>query len=220
MSRYYTHYPRTILWLVRGGALSVPAPESPDGVRLLEVPSFYIGKFPITNEQFEAALPGFVRSQVSAADRDPATGVDFDRALAFCGWYSEVSRKPMRLPSALEWEYACRAGAATRYYRGNEPEAAAEAQWDAENSGGVMQPLDEKRSNDFGLYGMLGGVWEWTSTRADAAGGSESSEDRRRLLMGGSILTARAKIDCSLRRPEAPEADNQDFGFRIVRNFR
>lgn len=201
----YTHYPRTILWLVRGGSLDLGhAGADPAEV---EIPSFYVGKFPITNEQFEAFQPDFERSAVSSGDASPATGVSFDQALAFCFWYAEVSRKPMRLPTEHEWEYACRAGD-----RGALPrEIRVGTAWDASNSGGVCPPLDQRKSNEFGLYGMLGGVWEWTS--------AAEGEDRRRVLRGGSFRTPSAELSYQLRRPARPDLEADDVGFRIARSF-
>jgi len=180
----------------------------------VDVPSFYIGKFPITNEQFEAFQPGFERLAVSGPDSQPAVGISFDEALAFCFWYAEISRKPMRLPTEIEWEYACGATAVSRGPFDQGGDSADDYAWDASNSGGICPPLAEKRANDFGLYGMLGGVWEWTSTEARAAPG-----DRRRILKGGSFRTQPSRISCSVRRQGRPDLKQDDVGFRIVRSF-
>lgn len=66
----------------------------------------------------------------------------------------------MRLPTEIEWEYSCRAGSATRYFFGDDSEAAAEQLWCRESSASRVRRLDQKPANDFGLYGMLGGVWD------------------------------------------------------------
>lgn len=220
----YTRYPRPILWLVRGGKVTIGGDEDNARPRFeAEVEPFYIGKFPVTNEQFEAFDPDFERSAFSAGDRDPAAGVSFEAAAAYCRWYAEVSRKPMRLPTEIEWEYACRGGAAGPTFFSDSP--ADDFLWHAGNSGGTVGRLDAKKSNDFGLYGMLGGVWEWTASpdrayplsepyRAD-----EASPDRG-VLRGGSALLAAAEISCSLRRAEDVSHRDGDVGFRIVKSFR
>ncbi len=200
----YTRYPRPILWLVRGGTVTIGGGEGDARPRFeAEVEPFYIGKFPVTNEQFEAFHPGFERAPVSAGDRDPAAGVSFDAAASYCEWYASVSRKPMRLPTEVEWEYACRAGARARTCFGDEP--ADDFLWHAGNSDGRVGRLDAKNANDFGLYGMLGGVWEWTGER---------------VLRGGSVCLDGAEITCSVRRAEDPETGPGDAGFRIVKSFR
>ncbi len=224
MKDSYTRYPRPILWLVRGGTVMIGGGE--DDARpsfTARVEPFYIGKLPVTNEQFEAFDPGFERSPASAGDRDPAAGVSFEAAAAYCRWYAGVSRKPMRLPSEVEWEYACRAGTTGRTFFGDAP--AGDYLWHAGNSGGRLGRLDAKKANDFGLYGMLGGVWEWTGSRYRPYPLSEPCDDDgsapgERVLRGGSFRLDAADITCSLRRAEDPAARPGDAGFRIVKSFR
>jgi len=215
---YYTDYPRTILWLVPGGGGIEP---------------FYLGKLPLTNEQFEAFDPGFERSPASPGDRDPATGVSWHDADEYCRWYAEVSRKPMRLPSEAEWEHACRGGAvsrgrapaagspgaaAARWFWGDDPAAGDDHAWDAETSGGRLHALDAKKANGFGLFGMLGGVWEWTGSLYEPGGDPDAGAHR--VLRGGSFLTPRAEATCCRRRGEPADARFADAGFRVARSLR
>ena len=233
----YTRYPRPILWLVRGGKVTIGGDEDDARPRFdAWIEPFYIGKFPVTNEQFEAFDPDFERSGASAGDRDPATGVSFDAAQAYCDWYAGVSRKPMRLPTEIEWEYACRGGiedspAGDGLRHSGNPDGrvgdqpAGDAVWHAGNSGGRVRRLDAMPANELGLYGMLGSVWEWTSSLYRLYPLSEpAAEDGgaagRRVLRGGSFRVAGAEISCTLRRAEEPAAGPDDVGFRIVKSFR
>ena len=70
-----------------------------------EVRPIYISKAPISNLQYEAHDPDFRRSPASPDDDGPATGISFLDARGYCEWYARVSRKPMRLPTEIEWEY-------------------------------------------------------------------------------------------------------------------
>ena len=202
MIRSYTHVPRTILWLVPGGVL--PRSDSKEE----PIDPFYLSKWPITNEQYEAFDSGYRRSELSRGDRKTALGITFERAKAYCDWYAEVSRKPMRLPSEGEWEHACRGGSAGKFFWGDDPSQADLYQWDADNWQGQLPAADQKKANGFGLYGMLGSAWEWT---ADG------------VLRGGSFRTSRARVSCSVRQGGREHSDPgtlEDVGFRVAKSFR
>ena len=225
---YYTAYPRPILWLVPGGEVEIGALEpgrAPDaGPRFpAAVEPFYLSKLPVTNEQFEAFDPGHERSPVSPGDRDPVVGVSWYDAAEYCSWYAGVARKPIRLPTEIEWEYACRGG------EDGGCRASDELAWHRGNSGGGarMPSLEAKGTNGFGLHAMLGGVWEWTGAvyRPHPLAGAEPSRDGEtdnapRVLRGGSIREHLQAITCSLRRTEPPDARFDDAGFRIARSLR
>jgi len=198
--------------------------DEPDAQPRFEarVESFYISKLPVTNEQLEAFDPSFERSPTSLGDRDPAAGVSFERAVSYCERYAEVSRKPMRLPTEIEWEYACRAGALGRSFvpESDQPD---DFVWHRGNSGESLPRLEAKKANGFGLYGMLGGLWEWTSSGYGSYPLLEPGtldDEALKVLRGGSFRTERDKISCSLRRSESASASFEDCGFRLVKSFR
>ena len=198
MSRgYYTHYPRAILWLVPGGEHA--SDGTGDGV---DVEPFYLSKLPVTNEQYEAYAPEFERSPAAPGDRDPAVGMSFEEAAGYCNWYAAIARKPIRLPTETEWEYACR-GVSTP-----DEEVATGGIWHRDNTEGTVPPLDDGRANGFGLFGMLGGVWEWTEGASGPA------------LRGGSIRLPPSDIAWSVRREALATDRFPDAGFRIARSFR
>jgi formylglycine-generating enzyme required for sulfatase activity len=205
----YTRYPRAILWLLRGGDLTVEAPGPAGGESITHaVGPFYIGKIPITNEQFEAFDSSYVRASSSPDADGPAVGISAEAAAEYCRWYAQVSRKPMRLPSEIEWEYACRGDTQSRYYFGEKPEQGDSHLWDARNSDGRVRDPRLKGTNPFGLHGMLGSVWEWTM-----------SADGRHVLCGGSFKIDREQMGAGIRRPAEPAGSLDDVGFRIVRAF-
>ena len=208
LPRSYAHVPRTILWLIPGGEIRV-------GGRVVAVDPFYLSKWPVTNEQFEAFDPGYQRSPLSAGDRDLAAGVSWRQADAYCLWYAEVSRKPMRLPTEVEWRYACRGGSAADEVPpwNATPESIDRRCWHAGNSDGVVQPPERRGANGFGLHGMLGSVWEWVASGADG-------DERRRTLCGGSFRTEACELHYGLRKREAADFAADDTGFRVARSFR
>ncbi len=209
----YTKVPRTILWLIEGGRLTRSLDDGSS--EEIEVESFYIGKFPITNQQFEAFDPEFERLAFSPGNSDPALGVSWRQAEAYCRWYSEVARKPMRLATEEEWEWACRADRAPgTYFRA---EDAGDYVWSLENTPTDRIPqLDKKKANPAGLWGMLGGVWDWTSGGEVA----ESGTGERRALRGGSYRSLAAELTVNLRRLEHSDIAVEDAGFRVAKSLR
>ena len=66
-----------------------------------------------------------------------------------------------RLPTEAEWEYACRAGAGTSRYYGGSEELLGRYAWYSQNSRNRIWPCGRLKPNDFGLFDMLGNVYEW-----------------------------------------------------------
>lgn len=181
----YTRYPRAILWLVREGHYEGG-----------EVGSFYLSKLPITALQFEAFDPSYRRPAYAVGDDDAAVGVRFEQAQGYCEWYARVSRKPMRLPTEIEWSYACDLG---------EPHRLSDAQIPhAGNSGEQLPNLKRTKPSKAGFIAMLGGVWEWTAEGQ---------------LRGGSFRCSREQVALGHRHPAPESADYGDVGFRIARSM-
>jgi formylglycine-generating enzyme required for sulfatase activity len=115
---------------------------------------FWMGKYEITQVQFMA-----VRGFEGSRDHDPefpSEGVSWSGAMEFCTLLKLKTNKNIRLPSEAEWEYACRAGTAGACY-GDLDEIA----WHRGNSNFEMHRVGAKKPNAWGLYDMLGSVWEW-----------------------------------------------------------
>ncbi len=222
----YTHYPRSILWLIEGGEITLGGHEADAQPRFgAEVESFYISKFPITNLQFAAFDPGHQCRTCSPSAGDPATGICWQQARDYAAWYAEVSRKAMRLPTEIEWEYACRGGCAGRWPWGDDAQEIDRHLWHAGNSDGRVGRLDSKASNGFGLWAMVGGVWEWTASDyrpypLAASGESSADESLQRVLRGGSFRLPGKELSCSLRRAAEPSLHADDVGFRIAKSLR
>ena len=216
----YTRQPRPTLWLIRGG----PIDESLADGRA-ELPSFYLSKSPVTNREFEAFDPTHARALASPGDDTPVTDVSYADAERYCAWYSQASGKSFRLPTGLEWEYACRAGTQTRYFWGNDLAGAEPFVWDAENSENSCHPIESKRANRFGLHDMLGHVWEWAAPDEprphplDADNPGIPSRDSTRAIRGGSFRTSRIQLEVSARQTVSATAVRDDIGFRILRRL-
>lgn len=212
----YTRYRRPILWLVRGGETRIDDPRGGLAPTRVEVEPFYLSKSPVTNEQFEEFSPAFERSSRSPDDRDAALGVSWEEAAGYCAWYATVSRKPMRLPTEIEWEHACRGGTETRYFWGDDPAAA--AAWCGVRPAERVPHWEVLATNPSGLHAMLGCAWEWTASPANPDAADAPAAER--MLRGGSILEAIEDLGCGVRRAEAPDRRIDLAGFRLARSFR
>lgn len=114
-----------------------------------------------------------------------------------------------RLPTEAEWEYACRAG--TNEYRYGEIDKIA---WYIDNSGEVIQEVGLKTPNNWGLYDMLGNVWEWCNDLYD-----KEVYGEYRVFRGGGWCDYERSLGASCRRRSHPLADFDDLGFRIAKNL-
>ena len=158
---------------------------------------FYLGKYPITQEQYQAVI-GNNPSKFKNNPKNPVETVSWDDAQAFCQKLSAKTGKKYRLPSEAEWEYACRAGTQTRYYFGNNEYQLGEYAWYRDNSGSKPHPVGQKKPNNWGLYDMHGNVWEWCedgwhenyqNAPTDGTAWNENhSVTNPRVLRGGSWL--------------------------------
>lgn len=155
------------------------------------VPAFLMGKYPVTNAQWEAVMGTKPSEKYDIKFQDknqPVIGVSWGDCQEFCKKLSAKIRKEFRLPSEAEWEYACRGGTQTKYYFGDEAGELGKYAWYGDNSGTQIldsdrlwrenygeywqrltdnknstHPVGEKIPNVWGLYDMHGNVWEWCS---------------------------------------------------------
>jgi formylglycine-generating enzyme required for sulfatase activity len=143
---------------------------------------FYIGKSPVTQEQYASVMRGGTRApfQFKGENLSPAERITYHSAILFCEKISEVSGKLYRLPTATEWEYACRAGTTTSFYFGDNLTP------DLANYGktiGRTTPVGKYPPNAFGLYDMHGNVGERCSDTAET---SQQRTYQNRVCKGGS----------------------------------
>lgn len=166
------------------------------------MPALYVGKSLITVEQYRAFDP----SHPGGGADEPATGVSFEQAGAYCAWYARMSKKAFRLPTAPEWEWACRSERLTRFPWGDDEAGGGAFAWTAESSAGRLHDVETKRANPFGLHDTIGLAWEWVVTPDGPA------------LMGGSFRTPLAELWAWTRCEPTPGVV-ADAGFRILREL-
>jgi formylglycine-generating enzyme required for sulfatase activity len=190
----------------------------------VKVNSFAIGKYPVTQAQYEAVM-GKNPSWFQNNPQNPVEKVSWNDAQAFCQKLSQITGKTYRLPTEAEWEYACRAGTTTRYYFGDDANQLGDYAWYGGNSQNTTHPVGQKKPNAWGLYDMSGNVWEWCEDNGhdsyenapkDGSAWLTNYNDYQ-ILRGGSWVKhpgfcRSASRNIYYRR----DADSNDFGFRVV----
>jgi eukaryotic-like serine/threonine-protein kinase len=168
--------------------------------RVVMVPGFYMGRYPVTQAQYLAVM-GKNPSHWQNA-KLPVESVSWNDAQDFCERLSDRAHKKYRLPSEAEWEYACRANTNTPFSYG-ETISTDLANFDGNKTYGngskgqyrqKTTPVASFPPNGFGLHDMHGNVWEWcedtwhdnyTNAPLDGSSWISINEDRR-LLRGGA----------------------------------
>ena len=200
--------------------------------------SFYMGKYQVTQEEYEAVMG--INPSLFKGPHLPVEQVNWFEAIEYCnqrsqreglslaytiygsGDYRTViwnhSANGYRLPTEVEWEYACRAGTTTRYNTGDN---ITKNQANYDKSYGRTTPVGSFNPNAWGLYDMHGNVWEWCwdlddydSEQADSMGVSSESG---RVLRGGSWVNPARDLRSVSRSIDRPYHPHSTFGFRLSR---
>ena len=213
--------------------------------------AFAVGVYEVTFAEWDACVAaggcGGYRPEDEGWGRGsrPVIHVSWEDAREYVRWLSRETGEEYRLLTEAEWEYVARAGTATarywgeretgqcRYANGYDRTGQAELifTWDpASCSDGYVHtaPVGLFEPNGFGLYDVLGNVWEWTQdcwnesySGAPADGSAWSSGDcSQRVLRGGSWGNAPRDLRSAFRgRDSARDRDNRYLGFRVARTM-
>jgi formylglycine-generating enzyme required for sulfatase activity len=178
-----------------------------------------------------------VRGQpISQTGNDPVVCVSWSDAEAYARWLSSRTGHSYRLPSEGEWEYAARAGSRTAQPWGKgsardyanygsdqccAPFAAGRDRWL------YTSPVGSFRPNRFGLYDMLGNVWQRTEdcghgnySRAPRDGSAwvSGGDCTTRVVRGGAWFSSLDQLRSAVRAPDPADFRKSDIGFRVVRS--
>jgi len=176
---------------------------------------------------------------------EPVVCVSWADTRPFLAWLSQKAGRPYRLPSEAEWEYAARAGGAGDFPWGDDEEescaygnvydaaAAGRFRWPAtkcSDGAAVLAKVGSYKPNGFGLYDMVGNVWEWVedcyvmpylaghSTAAPVPPPAGKACEKRG-VRGGSWMTRASRNRVAFRGRDPEDARYFMFGFRVARDL-
>jgi formylglycine-generating enzyme required for sulfatase activity len=156
---------------------------------------FWLGQTEVTQEAWKKVSSG-ANSSMFKGERLPVENVSWIEASAYCKAIGG------RLPSEKEWEYAARAGTTGATYGPLETVA-----WYLGNTIGGTHPVGLKQANAFGLYDMLGNVWEWAADDYNA---------EKKVVRGGSWSNGLAFLRASYRDRNTPTYRSPLIGLRCA----
>jgi formylglycine-generating enzyme required for sulfatase activity len=237
-----------------GGNLPSVADEGPQ--HSVSLSSFAMGRYDVTRDEYAAferetgrsASAGCYESSMPKAakrdkadwkspgldqtGRDPVVCVSWDDAQAYVAWLNTKLRKPAsanpyRLPSEAEWEYGARAGKSSKFWWGDDDRLALTNSWFKDNSKRRTHPVGSKPGNAFGLYDMVGNVWQWlddcyTDTYAGAPTDGRPVETGKpclRVDRGSSWNYPAWLLRSATRERNPPEYRDVIMGFRVARTL-
>ena len=215
-----------------GDALKEPeefmAPSLP--THKVSLNAFYMDIYEVTLGQYKRflkatehpPLPDWVE-KITPDDNYPVIGVSWFDAQAYAEWTGK------RLPSEAEWEYSARGGLiGQRFAHGNELKHT-DANFKGKGGADIWEnpsPVASFKANSYGLFDVMGNVWEWCEDLYDEnyylvsepenPKGPESTPMERRVIRGGSWMSFKHFLRVALRNYQNPEMKNNYTGFRCV----
>jgi formylglycine-generating enzyme required for sulfatase activity len=190
---------------------------------------FWMQRTEFTQAQYERLMQANPSAFREAGDDLPVDSVSWNQAQSCCRALQallpgELKGWQMRLPTEAEWEYACRAGAGSRFHTGDLEADLDRGGWYQGNSGGRTHPVGRKQANAWGLLDTHGNVAEWCADayardyyrngpRADPPGPGDGAYQ---VVRGGAFDGSAATCRAARRVAAAPTFADRTIGFRVV----
>lgn len=194
---------------VRGAANRAPD-EAPEAT--IEVPSFYIDKYEVTNAEFKEVFPE--HDFPDGWENYPVAGVSWNMAVD----YAKAVGK--RLPTEVEWEKAARGTEGMEFPWGNGFDTSFCNMVDSDVKAPAERGKYIEGMSPYGCVDMAGNVYEWTQDWYQAYEGNQFvTKDYGqifRVLRGGSYQSERFEVRCARRHFDKISSTREDYGFRCA----
>ena len=220
------------LVLVEGGTFMMGSDEydSEKPIHQVTVPSFAIGKYPVTQELWTVVMgenPSYF-----VGNQGPVENVSWkDTQIFFQKINLDVRLSPgliFRLPTEAEWEYAARGGKQSGGFRYAGSDKLDEVGWYDGNNHSETKQVGLKLSNELGIHDLSGNVWEWCTDQwhgnyqgapTDGSAWIDKGENTSRVLRGGSWGSDSRYCRLSNHGFNPPAYRTDGVGFRMVLGF-
>jgi len=178
--------------------------------------AFGMDRYDVTQGAYRQATGDNPSEFDHCGDDCPVENLGWKDAKSYC------ERLGKHLPTEAQWEYAARAGTATKWYWGNDEGKTDQYAWYAANSGKKTHPVGKKLPNAWGLYDMAGNVDQWTM---DVKGSYSDESQRdpvatgfgfRRMARGGGWRDDPSGVRTTMRYSHTSSTNRSDLGFRCV----
>ena len=231
--------------VVPAGSFVMGSPESEEGFsdekpqhRVNIDYAFAVGVYEVTFDEWGACVRGGgcggseLNDMAWGRGRRPVIALNWEEAWLYADWLTEQTGEEYRLLSEAEWEYVARAGTRTARYWGDATRD--QCQYANGNSSVGCRdrqentaPVGTYRPNGWGLYDVLGNVWEWVDdcwneSYSGAPTDGRSSYDgdcSKRVLRGGSWLDDPWSLRSANRLWSPVGNRSYSVGFRVARTI-
>jgi formylglycine-generating enzyme required for sulfatase activity len=193
--------------------------EDEQPVRKIRIKGFWMGRYEVTQREWKTIMNNNP-AEFKKGDDYPVEHISCDDVQSFIKLLSEKNGNRFRLPTEAEWEYACKAGTQDQRYG-----ELGDIAWFKENSNDTTHPVGQKNPNTWGLYDMLGNVYEWCQDWYEKTyyEGSPSlnppgpSSGSFRFIRGGNCYNEAEGVRAANRSGLEPSDKNSVLGFRLAR---
>jgi formylglycine-generating enzyme required for sulfatase activity len=210
---------------VDGGIVEIGG-EQQRPVKKEIVDDFYIAETEVTYSQYSEFIRETGKKSPTGWNKDkfpkglddfPVVGISYADANEYCHWLAKKIGYEVRLPSEPEWERAARGDTGNKYPWGNTWDKKATSS--RETGGKVSKAKShELNKSEYGVYDMVGNVWEWTDSQITEANGKVIKKDgtSARVIKGGSANDSRELISTTSTDLAAESTKSTLIGFRYV----
>ena len=168
--------------LIPAGKFMMGSPGAQREVTVAE--PYYLAECKVTQAQYTQVMGN---NPSSAKGNDfPVNNVTWRDAVDFCQKASKATHKKFHLPTDAQWEHACRAGANSKFFWGDDESKLGDYCWYRENMAGTMHAVGLKKPNAWGLYDINGLMWEPCRNRAAGPSAADADTAKNYTLRGAT----------------------------------